>query len=54
MGVRCVIRTHPANERIAIRPVPGEIDTAIELAQGSIRQRLEELLGDGAIFYGSP
>ena len=55
MGVRCVIRTHPANERIAIRPVPGEIDTAIELAQGSIRQRLEELLPEGAaIFYGSP
>lgn len=54
-AVRCAIDIEPLEERIYFRPLPGEIDTAIDLAQASIHDRLEAGLGtDVPVFYGTP
>ena len=53
--VRCRIETYPTDEVLTLRPVPGEIDAALDAAQMSIRQHLVEALGpDARIYYGSP
>jgi hypothetical protein len=54
-SVRCRIDCQVLEQRLALRPLPGEIDAAYERAQDSIRERLRKGLGDDArIYYGSP
>lgn len=52
--VRCRIETFPLEQRLQIRPFPGEIDLAFEQAMGSISERLREGLDNQSIYYGMP
>jgi len=52
--IRCRIETYPQQERLALKPIPGEIDDTIHRAQASIHQRLVAHLGtDAKIYYGA-
>jgi hypothetical protein len=52
--VRCSIDVDVFGERIALQPLAGEIETVIDEAQASIRERLDAALDGIPIFYGSP
>lgn len=53
--VRCLIDTFPAEEKLALIPLPGEVEAAIDAAQASIHERLIKALGsDARVYYGSP
>jgi len=55
VAVRCRIETFPGEQRLQLRPFPGEIDAAFEHAMGSIRERLFQDLKDSIrIYYGEP
>lgn len=54
VSVRCRIEIFPGDESLALTPIPGEVDAATDLAQGSIHDRLVEGLGKEArVYYGA-
>lgn len=56
VAIRCDIEIDASQQVLAICPQAGEIDRAVDLAQWSIRKRLEDALADTsiAIHYGNP
>ncbi len=52
--VRCILDPQPLLQKIAFRPVPGELEEAIKLAQGTLRGKLQAGLRDVPIYFGEP
>jgi hypothetical protein len=52
-SLRCAIEIDAATQRLALVPLPNEVEIAIDAAQASIRQRLSESL-EIPIYYGQP
>lgn len=50
--VKCILDPQPFVQRIAFRPVPGELEEALRLAQLSVRMKLQEALPEVPIFHG--
>jgi hypothetical protein len=54
--VRCAVEIDAANQRFTLTPLPDEIERVIDMAQASIRNRLEEGLAEPeiAVYAGEP
>lgn len=53
--VECDLEVNASEQVFVLRPLPGQLEEAIALHQGDIRQRLEAALGDVVpVYAGSP
>lgn len=53
--VLCALDIDSATESFQIIPLPGEVEAALRAGEVSLRERLAELLPDGApLYYGTP
>lgn len=52
--IRCLLDPQPLDQKIAFRPVPGELEEALQNAQIALRERLAAALPEVPIFHGTP
>jgi hypothetical protein len=52
--VNCNVEIDAVNRQFQLVPVPDELERVLDLAQASIRERLDAELKDVPVYYGKP
>ena len=55
LEVVCFVEPDPRNQTLTLVPCPGEVQRAVDVAQASIRERINAAVGDKIrVYYGTP